>query len=48
MSAETIDNIYKALYLMVQGMGGIFIVLGAIYIAIKLLIKIFPEKRSEK
>lgn len=44
MGAEIMDNFVKALIVMLQGMGGIFVVLLAIYFCIKFLIRVFPEK----
>ncbi|MBL4936757.1 hypothetical protein JK636_13415 [Clostridium sp. YIM B02515] len=45
MSAEVYKNFIDALFVMLKGMGGIFIVLIAIYCSIKFLVKMFPEKR---
>ncbi|MEG0327330.1 MAG: OadG-related small transporter subunit [Erysipelothrix sp.] len=37
--------IYEALQIMVEGMAGIFAVLGIIYLASVALLKIFPEEK---
>jgi Na+-transporting methylmalonyl-CoA/oxaloacetate decarboxylase gamma subunit len=44
MNYEIINNFIKALVVMVKGMTGIFVVLFAIYLCIKFLIRVFPEK----
>ncbi|WP_278281012.1 OadG-related small transporter subunit [Clostridium sp. N3C] len=41
------DNFLKSLKLMGMGMTGIFIVTFIIYLTIKLLLRIFPEKNSD-
>lgn len=38
------SNLQRAFFLMIIGMIGVFAVLTLIYILVKLLIKIFPEK----
>lgn len=38
------NNFTKALIVMLKGMGGIFVVLFAIFLCIKFLIRVFPEK----
>jgi hypothetical protein len=40
------SNFYASLEVMAKGMGGIFVVLLAIYLCIKFLIRVFPEKKS--
>ncbi|NSW91936.1 MAG: OadG family protein [Firmicutes bacterium] len=37
-------NLQKSLFLMIIGMAGVFAVLILIFVLIKLLIKMFPEK----
>lgn len=44
---QNLPNFYKSLEIMGFGMAGIFIVLGMLYISVKLLIKIFPEKEAK-
>jgi hypothetical protein len=44
MNAEALNNFMSALVVMAKGMGGIFVVLFAIYLSIKFLIRVFPEK----
>lgn len=44
MTPEIMNNFMTSLKVMLYGMGGIFIVLLAIYLCIKFLIKVFPEK----
>jgi Na+-transporting methylmalonyl-CoA/oxaloacetate decarboxylase gamma subunit len=44
MNASVYGNFMEALIVMVKGMGGIFVVLFAIYLSIKFLIRVFPEK----
>lgn len=39
------ENFYQSLEIMGFGMVGIFVVLGMIFVAVKLLIKLFPEKQ---
>lgn len=39
-----IDSLKETLPLMAEGMGGIFVVILAIYLLIKLLSKVFPVK----
>lgn len=39
------ENFYQSLEIMGFGMVGIFVVLGMIFAAVKLLIKLFPEKQ---
>ena len=39
------ENFYQSLEIMGFGMVGIFVVLGMISAAVKLLIKLFPEKQ---
>ncbi|NLM33888.1 MAG: hypothetical protein GX206_00440 [Clostridiales bacterium] len=41
------DNLLKSLKLMGMGMAGIFFVTFTIYLAIKLLLKLFPEKKKQ-
>ncbi|WP_278246090.1 OadG-related small transporter subunit [Clostridium hydrogeniformans] len=38
------DSLQETLPLMLQGMGGIFIVVLLIYIMMKILLKVFPPK----
>lgn len=44
MNSIAISNFMESLNVMVMGMGGIFVVLILIFLLIKVLIKIFPEK----
>lgn len=44
MNSVALANFYEALKVLLSGMGGIFVVLFIIYLAIKALIKLFPEK----
>lgn len=44
MNASVYQTFMAALEVMAKGMGGIFVVLLAIYLSIKFLIKVFPEK----
>lgn len=44
MSANAYETFLAALVVMGKGMGGIFVVLFAIYLSIKFLIRVFPEK----
>jgi hypothetical protein len=43
--SANMENFYKALKLMGFGMSGIFIVLILIFISIKVLLKVFPDKK---
>lgn len=40
------DNFFKALKLMGMGMAGIFLVTFIIYLTVKVLLKLFPEKKT--
>ena len=44
MDSLVIANFKESLGVLVSGMGGIFIVLFIIYLLIKVLVKVFPEK----
>lgn len=44
MDAAVLSNFKEALNVLFMGMGGIFVVLIMIFIMIKVLIKLFPEK----
>jgi Na+-transporting methylmalonyl-CoA/oxaloacetate decarboxylase gamma subunit len=44
MDAQIMANFQESLKVLVSGMGGIFVVLGLIFLLIKGLIKAFPEK----
>jgi hypothetical protein len=44
MNESVFANFMAALEVMWKGMGGIFVVLLAIYLSIKFLIRVFPEK----
>jgi Na+-transporting methylmalonyl-CoA/oxaloacetate decarboxylase gamma subunit len=44
MNSTAIANFNEALKVLLSGMGGIFVVLLIIFLAIKALIKLFPEK----
>jgi hypothetical protein len=44
MNAGIYENFMAALEVMAKGMGGIFVVLLAIFLCIKFLIRVFPEK----
>ena len=44
--SENLPQFFQSLEIMGFGMAGIFIVLGMIYGAVKLLIKLFPEKAN--
>jgi Na+-transporting methylmalonyl-CoA/oxaloacetate decarboxylase gamma subunit len=44
MNGAIMANFNESLRVLVSGMGGIFIVLFAIFLMIKALIKLFPEK----
>lgn len=44
MDSSVIANFQESLRVLVSGMGGIFIVLTVIFLLIKGLIKVFPEK----
>ncbi len=44
MSDAVMANFYTSLEVLLKGMGGIFIVLFIIFLLIKGLIKVFPEK----
>lgn len=46
MNSDIINNFHESLWVMAKGMGGIFVVLLAIYLCIKFLIRVFPEKNS--
>lgn len=39
-----VDSLKETLPLMAEGMGGIFVVILAIYLLIKILLKVFPVK----
>jgi hypothetical protein len=45
MSGAVMENFYASLGVMAKGMGGIFIVLFLIFLLIKGLIILFPEKK---
>lgn len=45
MYSDALMNFKQSLGVLVYGMGGIFIVLTIIFITIKVLIKVFPEKQ---
>jgi hypothetical protein len=47
MSSTVMANFQASLGILVAGMGGIFVVLIAIYLLIKLLIFAFPEQKSK-
>lgn len=40
-----LDLLGESLEIMVLGMAGIFIVLSVLFLSVKLLLKIFPEKK---
>lgn len=44
MNGAALSNFSEALKVLLAGMGGIFVVLLIIFLAIKALIKLFPEK----
>jgi Na+-transporting methylmalonyl-CoA/oxaloacetate decarboxylase gamma subunit len=44
MDSSVMANFKESLTVLVSGMGGIFVVLLLIYLLIKGLIKVFPEK----
>lgn len=44
MNSAVIANFQESLKVLIYGMGGIFIVLTVIFLLIKGLIKVFPEK----
>ena len=44
MNAGIYKTFMAALEVMAKGMGGIFVVLLAIFLSIKFLIRVFPEK----
>lgn len=45
-SGTSMGAFYQSLEIMGFGMVGIFIVLGMIFVAVKLLIKVFPEREN--
>ena len=45
MNSVVLENFDQAVKVLFSGMGGIFTVLIMIYIVIKVLIKLFPEKQ---
>jgi len=44
MNSAALANFYESLRVLLSGMGGIFVVLFIIYLTIKGLIMLFPEK----
>ena len=44
LNSVAVGNFKESLHVLVSGMGGIFTVLLLIYVVIKVLIKLFPEK----
>jgi|APDOM4702015248_1054824.scaffolds.fasta_scaffold2283646_1 Na+-transporting methylmalonyl-CoA/oxaloacetate decarboxylase gamma subunit len=47
MNSAVMANFQESLKVLVYGMGGIFVVLFAIYLLIKLLIFAFPEQKTK-
>ena len=45
--SENLPGFYEALHIMAFGMAGIFLVLGLIFVTVKVLIKLFPAKAAE-